>query len=51
MGAESEPQCSVRWCTMTLFMGWVGNWVGNQRNYFYEKGCPSGQGLGRLAHG
>lgn len=42
-GSESEPQCRVRWCTMTPFMGWVGNWVGNQWNYFYEKGCPSGQ--------
>lgn len=50
VGAEREPQCSVHWCIMTPFMGWVENLVGKQWNYFYENGSPHGQGLGTLAH-
>lgn len=51
VGMESRPQCSVHWCIMTLFMGWVENSIGKQCNYFYEDSSPNGQGLGRLAHG
>lgn len=44
MGAESEPQCSVHCCIMTLFMSWAENSVGKQCNSFMRTALPLGRG-------